>query len=169
MENPTERKVLPGGISGSAGRAQTRTFFTIPFIMGAAPPNHKLGMFVVDPIPYPSTIIDDLMAVTERACRPQEKAVHPIHTAIAWNNMLSADNALTMADIARKQGISRARVTQVMSLLKLPDSIQQHLKLTDDYREIQLLTERKMRQILALKDEHSQIQAFENICRGLAR
>jgi hypothetical protein len=34
----------------------------------------------------------------------------------------------SMSDIARKEGLTKARVTQIMNLLKLPPEIQENLR-----------------------------------------
>ena len=41
---------------------------------------------------------------------------------MAWQVEIEAGE-VTRADIARREGLTRARVTQVMSLVKLPDEV----------------------------------------------
>ena len=55
---------------------------------------------------------------------------------------------LTQAELARKHGLSRARVNQWLSLLKLPKKEIRHILAMGDNWERQLLTERGLRDML---------------------
>jgi ParB-like chromosome segregation protein Spo0J len=52
---------------------------------------------------------------------------------------------LTKAQLARKLNISRARVTQMLNLLKLPDDLIQEVEEVGDKWERRLVTERMLR------------------------
>jgi len=52
---------------------------------------------------------------------------------------------LTKADLARKLGISRARVTQLLNPLKLPEELKDKIEAMGDYWERRLVTERVLR------------------------
>lgn len=54
--------------------------------------------------------------------------VGQVPCALKWRKELKGAYSLTMANIAVKQGDSRARVTQIMNLLKLDMSIQNKLQ-----------------------------------------
>jgi len=88
---------------------------------------------------------------------------HPICQAIEWQNMLKLDKSLNQSQLADKQGVSRARVCQLMRLLSLPKEIQSVLVKLKDPEHIRLLSERKMRDVLNLSDQDSQIKAFYNL------
>jgi len=63
----------------------------------------------------------------------RETRVNPITQALAMRQLLGIPGIATKADIAKHLGISRARVTQTLNLLKLAPEIQQHiLELPDD-------------------------------------
>lgn len=53
-------------------------------------------------------------------------------------------NNLSKADLARKLGISRARVTQMLNLLQLPEELKEEIEGMGDYWE-RLVTERSLR------------------------
>jgi len=53
-------------------------------------------------------------------------ATDALRLAHQWRAEIEA-NGITRADIARREGLSRARVTQAMALLDLPDDVQQRL------------------------------------------
>jgi len=54
-------------------------------------------------------------------------------------------NDLTRAELARKLGISRARVTQFLNLLKLPEDYKDEIERMGDYWGRRLVTERALR------------------------
>ncbi len=54
-------------------------------------------------------------------------------------------NDLTKADLSRKLGISRARVTQILNLLKLPEELIREVEEMGDYWDRRLATERMLR------------------------
>ena len=54
-------------------------------------------------------------------------------------------NNLTKALLARKLGISRARVTQILNLLKLPKELIREVEEMGDYWERRQVTERMLR------------------------
>ena len=73
------------------------------------------------------------------------KVEHIIHKAAKWKKMLDDGAVSSMSDIARKEGLTRARVTQIMNLLKLPAEMQNFLLKLDDPKEIRKFSERKLR------------------------
>ena len=54
---------------------------------------------------------------------------------------------LSRAELARRMKVSRARITQVMNLLKLSPEIIEMIKEMGDRFERQVITERKLREI----------------------
>ena len=55
---------------------------------------------------------------------------------------------LTQAELARKHGISSARINQWLSLLKLPEMEIRRVLAMGDYWEQRLLTEQSLRNLL---------------------
>ncbi|MDD5677092.1 MAG: hypothetical protein PHW60_03750 [Kiritimatiellae bacterium] len=90
----------------------------------------------------------------------QSPVRHPIHTALEWRQMLTADITLTMASIARNTGLSRARVTQIMNLLDLPEPIISFVTSLQRPAQIRIITERKLRTLLELTSKPAQLRAF---------
>jgi len=74
-----------------------------------------------------------------------EKIKHIIHKAVKWKKMLNDGVVNSMSEIARMEGLTRARVTQIMNLLKLPGEMQKFLLKLDDPRAIRKFSERKLR------------------------
>ena len=52
---------------------------------------------------------------------------------------------LSRAELARRLGLSRARVTQMLNLLMLPPELIQEIEEMGDYWSKQLVTERQLR------------------------
>lgn len=53
----------------------------------------------------------------------------------------------SLSELTKKEGLTRARITQIMNLLKLPTEMQEFLAGLDDPKEIRKYSERKLRSI----------------------
>jgi hypothetical protein len=77
---------------------------------------------------------------------------HVIHKAILWQKMLDDGVVESLNQIAEKEGLTtRARVTQIMNLLKLPDEMREFLLGLDQPGEIRKYSERRLRNNKALR------------------
>jgi hypothetical protein len=74
--------------------------------------------------------------------KPQQ---HVIHKAIAWKKLLENGTLKSKSDIAKREGLTRARVTQIMNLLRLPPEWRNFLKQLDNSKEIRKFSERRLR------------------------
>jgi hypothetical protein len=70
---------------------------------------------------------------------------HIIHKAMLWQKLLDEGRVKSLSEIAQKEGMTRARVTQIMNLLKLPAEWQEFLAELDDPKEIRKYSERRVR------------------------
>jgi hypothetical protein len=86
---------------------------------------------------------------------------HPLHIAKKFQNQLET-GSVNKADLARMHGMSRARVTQIMNLLKLSPEIREEILNLPD-KEQRFFTERKLRKIAGLSSSQKQILAFEHL------
>ncbi|MCK5117501.1 MAG: winged helix-turn-helix transcriptional regulator, partial [Candidatus Aegiribacteria sp.] len=59
--------------------------------------------------------------------------------------LMMKTGGLSQAELARKLGLSRARVTQMLNLLVLPEVLISEIEEMGDYWSRQLVTERKLR------------------------
>lgn len=83
--------------------------------------------------------------------------------ALAFQELLDDGEVETRAELARLEGISRPRVTQIMKLLRLTPEIQEAiLKLPIGTPE-RLVTERKLRPFVEMDSATDQIAAFESM------
>jgi hypothetical protein len=90
------------------------------------------------------------MGLVARKSVPLGKVVnnpekHIIHKAIEWKRMFDDGVVGSLSEIAKREGLTRARVTQVMNLLKLSDGVKMFLAGLNDPREIRKHSERKLR------------------------
>lgn len=76
--------------------------------------------------------------------------------------MLDAGVVNSRAELARRMGVSRARITQMLSLLKLPAEIQEQILRLPE-KEQRYFTERKLRQIIRLDSSQKQHDAFAGL------
>lgn len=75
--------------------------------------------------------------------KPPVKVKHAIHRAIKWQKMLDSGAAKTKDEIAKIEGISPARVTRVMNLLKLPNEVKMFLLGLSDPKDMRKYSVRK--------------------------
>ena len=61
--------------------------------------------------------------------------------------MLNDGVVRSLGEIAKNEGLTRARVTQIMNLLKLPDEMRDFLLGLDDPKEIRKYSERRLRSL----------------------
>ena len=86
-----------------------------------------------------------------------------LRKAIGWQALLASGQAKNQADIARREGISRVRVTQVMWMLRLAPEIQQHVLAMPDTIHRQVISERALRPIAHLEDATAQKARFRHL------
>ena len=82
------------------------------------------------------------------------------------------DSEITQAQIAVREGLSRARVIQIMNLLELPEEIQKNLQHPPAPLEISSFHERNLRQIVACGNRVSQLRRWRELigeCHILVR
>jgi hypothetical protein len=148
---------------GSAGMNQTRTswdhslILAIPFSRWGAVP------YIVDPIPFPSGILSSLVSESQNRCESKPARIHPYHQACLWRQEIEKDSQITKAKIAAREGISRARVSQLMNLLELPEEIQGDLHAPPAPLEIYSFSERRLRQVLTCGDRESQLRRWQEL------
>jgi ParB-like chromosome segregation protein Spo0J len=91
--------------------------------------------------------------------------VEVLRKAQGWRALLDSGQAANQAEIARREGVTRARVTQVMSLLRLTREIHEHILSMPKTVHRSTLTELALRPVARLKDRDAQIAAFRALAR----
>lgn len=80
-----------------------------------------------------------------------------------WQTLLESGQIANQADIARQQGITRTRVTQVMGMLRLAPEIRERILSMPDVSHQTLITERILRPIGTITDFHDQLREFHRL------
>ncbi len=83
-----------------------------------------------------------------------------LRKAIKWHGDLEAGKVSNQAEIARREGLTRARVTQIMSLLRLAPEIQEHVLEMPETVHRSVVTERALRLITHIKSAREQLSQY---------
>jgi hypothetical protein len=70
---------------------------------------------------------------------------------VEWQKMLDEGEVSSLAQIAKIEGLTRARVTQIMNLLKLPAEMKEFLNGLQNPVKIRKYSERRLRKNLTSK------------------
>lgn len=91
------------------------------------------------------------------------RAVELLRKAIEWKTLLESGQITTQADIALQEGITRARVTQIMGMLRLAPEIREKILSALSTDRQPPVTERVLRPIATITDYHEQIREFHKL------
>ena len=120
---------------------------------------HK-GEFFVSPIEPADT------ESTRLRNEPTMPVVNPVKQAFILKSLLDNGMCVTQANLAEHLGMSRARVTQTLNLLKLaPEILDALLNLPED--QVHLFSERRLRPLTRILSRKRQKAAFGKLCTRL--
>jgi hypothetical protein len=91
------------------------------------------------------------------------RVVELLQKAIEWQTILESGRIASQAEIARREGITRARVTQIMGMLRLAPEIQEQILSMPEIHCRPTITERILRPIETITDRRVQLQEFHKI------
>jgi len=110
------------------------------------------------------TAIPERQRLPKRPKPPKEPrtpgAVKALLKAREWKRQLDAGEVASQADIARREGLTRARVTQILNLLRLAPEIQERILIMSKNTNLPRIAEHMLRPIVRL-EPHCQLPAFE--------
>jgi len=89
--------------------------------------------------------------------------VELLRQAQEWRRQLDSGDVRTQAEIARRERITRARVTQIMALIRLAPEIQERALALPDTIRRPTITERALRPIAQATDHEVQLVLFEKL------
>ena len=84
-----------------------------------------------------------------------------------YTEMLKTGKVKSQAEMARQEGITKARLTQIMNLLKLAPRIKEYLKNLNDPALLRYFNEKRLRPIASIKDKQNQLEKFEELKRKI--
>ena len=82
--------------------------------------------------------------------------------AFEFQRLLRSGEIRNQADLARRFDLSRARVTQILAILRLPHPVVNYLA-SLFHEDRARYNERELRRVLALPTEEEQVAAFEEL------
>ncbi len=82
---------------------------------------------------------------SQKVEKPRRNYRNPIYLAREYVNIINTGQAKSEADLARKIGISRVRVNQIIRLLKLDSQIIKQIEKLGDPIKSRIITERRLR------------------------
>lgn len=91
------------------------------------------------------------------------RVVELLRKAIEWQTLLESGDIANQADIARREGITRARVTQVMGMLRLAPDIQEHILCLSKVPRRPPISERMLRPIETITDSRDPFREFHTL------
>jgi hypothetical protein len=89
------------------------------------------------------------------------RVVELLRKAIEWQALLVSGKIANQADIAQREGITRARVTQVIGMLRLAPEIREQILSIPNMAHRPPVTERMLRPISAITDCNDQVKEFQ--------
>ena len=89
------------------------------------------------------------------------RIVELLRKANEWKALLESGMVASQAEIALREGITRARVTQIMGMLRLAPEIREKILSLPDTLHRPPMTERMLRPIGAIADHPDQIREFQ--------
>lgn len=94
------------------------------------------------------------------------RVVELLRKAQKWKWLLETGKVPSQAEIARQEGLTRARVTQILSLFNLAPKIQEYVLSMPETAYRPVVTERSLRPITVIDDRRQQIEEFDELVRS---
>ncbi len=131
--------------TGSAGRGILRTSVVATIIVAFRHSKARPAYCFQKDLPV-------FVAEQTQGIKPKLRR-NPTHLALQWQRFIDPGVYASIADLFRKLGVSRARVTQVLRLLELPPEVLDTLAALGNPLASPIVTERGLRPLVALPPE----------------
>jgi hypothetical protein len=89
-----------------------------------------------------------------------------LQKAIRWKELLESGKVSDQAKIGLYEGLSRAKVTQIIKLLNLSPQIQRYILNMPKTANRPPVTERSLRHITTMENHREQLDAFREFAKG---
>ncbi len=100
---------------------------------------------------------------------PRRTYRNPVVLALEWQKALDDGVYTSRATLARGKYLSRARVTQVLDLLRLPSDVQKRVMGLGDPLPFGIMAERWLRRILGRSEDEQRSALATILARGCER
>ena len=101
---------------------------------------------------------------------PARVYTSPMLEARRYSGILKNDPFVkTQAYVAREMGVSRVRITQIMSLLKLAPEVQERLLRLEDEEAVRFFSEHRLRPQVQIEDPNHQVRMFQKMLAQVQR
>ena len=112
----------------------------------------------------PGQVLSTVLPVRGDPKPPREpktpRVIELLRKAIEWKALLESGKVASQAEIARREGVTRARVTQVMGLLRLVPEIREKILSLPGTLYRSSVTERRLRTIGTITEQRDQVREF---------
>jgi len=109
----------------------------------------------------PSRVVSATPSPDKPAKLPKTpRVVELLRKAIEWQALLESGQVVSQAEVARQEGITGARVTQIMGMLRLAPEIQENILTPAGAFQRRPVAERMLRPIGAIADQSDQLLEF---------
>lgn len=114
----------------------------------------------------PKSLANSKKENRKQATKPEKP--HPLLVAYQFQQLLDRGLVNSKAELARKHGLSRARVTQILNLLKLAGEIQKEIIGLSEQEQL-FFSEWRLREIVGLESAERQVKAFQLLKMALQK
>ena len=123
-----------------------------------------LNFSVTIPIPFNPLLFIKILS----DYRDVKSCEYWFEKAALYQNLLENGKANNLGELAEKEGVSKARISQIMSLRNLAPEIKNWLLEIADTTIMpnQKITEKKLRQIATIRNHKQQIQKFREFLKS---
>ncbi|MFC1509762.1 hypothetical protein ACFL60_08800 [Candidatus Omnitrophota bacterium] len=128
----------------------------------------KQGLLMLEGI-MPCTIKPDKRITKKllKEVKPVIRKPSPLEEALKYAEVLKEPSVVSKTQVGERFGVSRAHVCQILNLLDLDFSIQEYLLSIENVKEHNYFTERRLRQIAVVKDNHAQLRKFGKLLQDM--
>jgi hypothetical protein len=91
------------------------------------------------------------------------RVVEMLMKAMEWRRQLAVGEVANQAEIARREDVTRARVTQVIGMLRLAPEVQERILTMPETTRRAAITERALRPIAQIEDQEQQVVEFRDL------
>lgn len=95
--------------------------------------------------------------------KPKAWRPSPLDQALKYAQALNEPSVVSKNQVAKRFGVSRARVCQMLNLLELDQGILQYLRSIKDVGEHNYFTERRLRQVATIGNREVQLAEFNRL------